>query len=169
MCYNLNMRAFSPLKRSEFLFRLSPDYAANAKTLKILKDFTNDIIEKRIEAHRAGTAKKIEGSEFSRKKMNFLDTLLSSTIDGLPLSQQDIYEEVSTFMFEGHDTTTSGVAFAIYLLSRFPEEQVSYDFMDLPKSRLYNFGLFSANCMRSSVISWVTICNATPHSKNSRK
>lgn len=130
MCYNINMRAFSPMKRSDFLYRLSPDYSANAKTLKILKDFTNDIIEKRIGAHRDGTAKKIEGSEFSRKKMNFLDTLLSSTIDGKPLTQQDIYEEVSTFMFEGHDTTTSGVAFAIYILSRFPDEQVSFLYLE---------------------------------------
>ncbi|XP_030573641.1 cytochrome P450 4e5, mitochondrial-like [Drosophila novamexicana] len=123
MCYNLNMRAFHPFKRSELLYRLAPDYPANAKTLKILQDFTNDIIEKRIEAHRTGIAKKTEDNEFSRKKMAFLDTLLSSTIDGRPLNQQEIYDEVSTFMFEGHDTTTSGVAFAGYLLSRFPEEQ----------------------------------------------
>ncbi|KAH8404056.1 hypothetical protein KR215_008729 [Drosophila sulfurigaster] len=123
MCYNLNMRAFNPLKRSETLYRFAPDYEQNSKTLKILQNFTNEIIEKRIEAHRTGTAKKIEGDEFSRKKMVFMDVLLSSTIDGRPLTQQEIYEEVSTFMFEGHDTTTSGVAFAGYLLSRFPEEQ----------------------------------------------
>lgn len=59
-----------------------------------------------------------------RKKMAFLDTLLSSTIDGRPLIRQEIYEEVSTFMFEGHDTTTSGVSFSVYLLSRHPDVQV---------------------------------------------
>ncbi|XP_017867961.1 PREDICTED: cytochrome P450 4e5, mitochondrial-like [Drosophila arizonae] len=123
MCYNINMRAFNPLKRTHMLYRLAPDYAAHARTLKILQDFTNDIIEKRIKAHRTGAAKTDEGSEFSRKKMAFLDTLLSATIDGRPLNQQEIYEEVSTFMFEGHDTTTSGVAFAGYILSRFPDEQ----------------------------------------------
>ncbi|KAM8713398.1 hypothetical protein ACLKA7_013675 [Drosophila subpalustris] len=125
MCYNINMRAFNPLKRSDLLYRLfySADYSKNAETLKILQDFTNEVIEKRIEAHKAGTAKKIEGDEFSRKKMVFMDTLLSSTIDGRPLTKQEVYEEVSTFMFEGHDTTTSGVAFAGYLLSRFPEQQ----------------------------------------------
>lgn len=56
--------------------------------------------------------------------MAFLDTLLSSTIDGRPLIRQEIYEEVSTFMFEGHDTTTSGVSFSVYLLSRHPDVQV---------------------------------------------
>lgn len=61
--------------------------------------------------------------EFSKRKMAFLDTLLSSTIDGRPLNTQEIYEEVSTFIFEGHDTTTSGVTFAVYLLSRHLEVQ----------------------------------------------
>ncbi|EDW00809.1 cytochrome P450 4e5, mitochondrial [Drosophila grimshawi] len=123
ICYNINMRAYDPLMRTNWIHRLTGSYVEFSKTLKILQDFTNEIIEKRIEAHRTGTAKKIEGDEFSRKKMAFLDTLLSSTIDGRPLNQQEIYEEVSTFMFEGHDTTTSGVGFAAYILSRFPEEQ----------------------------------------------
>jgi len=133
MCYNINMRAFNPLKRSEFLYRFASNYSENAKTLKILQDFTNGVIEKRIEAHRAGTAKTIENDEFSRKKIVFMDMLLSSTIDGRPLNKQEIYEEVSTFMFEGHDTTTSGVAFAGYLLSRHPEQQVSFSYIhELP-------------------------------------
>ncbi|KAH8285292.1 hypothetical protein KR054_007380 [Drosophila jambulina] len=123
MCYNINMRAFHPFKRNELLYRLAPDYPAYCKTLKILQDFTNDIIEKRVAAHKSGAVNSNQGDEFSRKKMAFLDTLLSSTIDGLPLTPRDLYEETSTFMFEGHDTTTSGVSFAVYLLSRHPEEQ----------------------------------------------
>ncbi|ALC40923.1 Cyp4e3 [Drosophila busckii] len=123
LCYIINCRAFDPLKRSELLYRFSPEYPAYKESLTVLQNFTNEIIEKRIEAHRSGSAKQHEGDEFSRKKMAFLDTLLSSTIDGRPLNQQEIYEEVSTFMFEGHDTTTSGVGFAVYLLSRFPAEQ----------------------------------------------
>ncbi|XP_030388342.1 cytochrome P450 4e2-like [Scaptodrosophila lebanonensis] len=127
MCYNINMRAFHPLKRSNFMYRFAPDYPHYEKTLKILQDFTNEVIAKRIAAHRTGAVEgltsKSEGDEFKRKKLAFLDTLLSSSIDGRPLTQHEIYEEVSTFMFEGHDTTTSGVAFAVYLLSRHPEEQ----------------------------------------------
>lgn len=59
----------------------------------------------------------------AKKRMAFLDVLLQSTINGAPLSNEDIREEVDTFMFEGHDTTTSGIAFALYLIARHREVQ----------------------------------------------
>ena len=55
--------------------------------------------------------------------MAFLDVLLQATIDGKPLSQEDIREEVDTFMFEGHDTTTSGISYCLYLLARHAKVQ----------------------------------------------
>uniref|UniRef100_A0A1B0ALV4 Cytochrome P450 n=1 Tax=Glossina palpalis gambiensis TaxID=67801 RepID=A0A1B0ALV4_9MUSC len=58
-----------------------------------------------------------------RNRVAFLDLLLQSTIDGKPLSNDDIREEVDTFMFEGHDTTASGIAHTLYLLSRHPSVQ----------------------------------------------
>jgi len=118
------MRAFHPFKRSQRVFSLSPEFAAYQRTLKTLQDFTYDIIERRVEALQNGGSKTEQDPSLPRKKMAFLDTLLSSTIDGRPLTRQEIYEEVSTFMFEGHDTTTSGVSFAGYLLSRHPDVQV---------------------------------------------
>uniref|UniRef100_A0A6P4EF98 Cytochrome P450 4e3 n=1 Tax=Drosophila rhopaloa TaxID=1041015 RepID=A0A6P4EF98_DRORH len=124
MCYNINMRAFHPFKRSNRVFSLTPEFPAYQRTLKTLQDFTYDIIEKRVEALQNGSSQQEQDPSLPRKKMAFLDTLLSSTIDGRPLTRQEIYEEVSTFMFEGHDTTTSGVSFAGYLLSRHPDVQL---------------------------------------------
>ncbi|KAH8273663.1 hypothetical protein KR018_007557 [Drosophila ironensis] len=123
MCYTINMRAFHPFKRSHRLYSILPEFAEFQRTLKTLQDFTYDIIEKRVTALRKGISAKAQDPSVPRKKMAFLDTLLSTTIDGRPLTRQEIYEEVSTFMFEGHDTTTSGVAFGVYLLSRHPEIQ----------------------------------------------
>ena len=56
--------------------------------------------------------------------MALLDVLLQATTpDSKPLSNEDIREEVETFMFEGHDTTTSGISFCLYTISRHPEVQ----------------------------------------------
>lgn len=63
------------------------------------------------------------GDQPSKRKLALLDVLLHSTIDGQPLSNMDIREEVDTFMFEGHDTTTSAIAFCLYELARNPQVQ----------------------------------------------
>lgn len=97
--------------------------------LHVLHNFTNSIILKR----REELVRKINASEESPskadvvgdkgKRMALLDILLQSTIDGQPLSNEDIREEVDTFMFEGHDTTTIGIAFTLYCLSRHKDVQ----------------------------------------------
>ncbi|RXG71171.1 hypothetical protein Avbf_06860 [Armadillidium vulgare] len=39
------------------------------------------------------------------------------------LSDEDIQEEVDTFMFEGHDTTSASLNWTLYLLGRHPKIQ----------------------------------------------
>lgn len=56
----------------------------------------------------------------TKKRMALLDVLLLSSVNGSPLSNEDIREEVVTFMFAGHDTTTSAMSFILYLISRYP-------------------------------------------------
>ncbi|XP_010156842.1 PREDICTED: cytochrome P450 4F4-like, partial [Eurypyga helias] len=43
--------------------------------------------------------------------------------DGNTLSDEDISAEADTFMFEGHDTTASGLAWLLYNLARHPQYQ----------------------------------------------
>lgn len=115
--------------RINWIFRLSApdDYKLLNESIKLMHDFTENIIMERREALEKSiseNAQSQEDDEFGQKKrMALLDVLLQSSIAGAPLSNEDIREEVDTFMFEGHDTTTSGISFALYLIARHPEVQ----------------------------------------------
>ncbi|CAD7091450.1 unnamed protein product [Hermetia illucens] len=88
------------------------------KTLTtLLHNFTDKVIGERRD-QLLSNMKVDQGS-----RMNFLDILLHATAGGKPLTNADIREEVDTFMFGGHDTTTSGISFTLYLLSRHPDVQ----------------------------------------------
>ena len=57
-----------------------------------------------------------------KRKIAFLDLLLQVQLnDGSGLSNSDIQEEVDTFMFEGHDTTTCSLAWTIFLIGHYPK------------------------------------------------
>ncbi|KAL1123657.1 hypothetical protein AAG570_002733 [Ranatra chinensis] len=56
--------------------------------------------------------------------MAFLDTLLEVEMNKPgTLSQDDIRQEVDTFTFEGHDTTSASLVFTLFLLGSHPEIQ----------------------------------------------
>lgn len=102
----ISTRHYNFLLRSNFIFKLSPLYQEQKRTLKILHDFTDSVIVSR----RAELTKELETEDKSeadtgeKKKMALLDVLLQSTINGKPLTNMDIREEVDTFMFEGRHT-----------------------------------------------------------------
>ena len=139
------MRIFTFYLRPNFIYNLTPYKKRHDQLIKILHDFTDRVIgnrrydlktlelEKELERELellVDSSKEEEKDEDigSKKKMAFLDVLLHSTIDGKPLSNLDIREEVDTFMFEGHDTTSSGLGFCLYSLAKNPEiQQKAYD------------------------------------------
>lgn len=115
--------------REDFVFRLfSPKLYNRLKDdIKLMHDFTENIIEERrntlVENATSFTSSDIVDDVGTKRKMALLDVLLQSTIDGKPLTNEDIREEVDTFMFEGHDTTTSGLSFALHEISRHADVQ----------------------------------------------
>lgn len=88
--------------------------------MKVLHGFTDNVIL----ARRDKLVNEQAGVQTdSKQKLALIDILLKSTIDGKPLSNLDIREEVDTFMFAGHDTTTSGISFCLYNIAKYPEVQ----------------------------------------------
>lgn len=118
-------RIFSFWKQYDTLYPLSKEYKIEQNCLLIIHSFTQSVIEKRREQLTANLNNIKERDENegendvgSKKKIAFLDVLLQSTIDGKPLTNEDIAAEVDTFMFEGHDTTASAISFALYEISK---------------------------------------------------
>ena len=77
-----------------------------------------EVLEKKQQKVLTGQNMRLEG----KKKIAFLDLLLQVKLsDGSGLSNSDIREEVDTFMFEGHDTTTCSLAWTLFLIGHYPK------------------------------------------------
>ena len=59
----------------------------------------------------------------SKKRLALLDMLLEMSENGSLLTDQDIREEVNTFMFAGHDTVAMSVSWILYALGTNPQYQ----------------------------------------------
>ncbi|KMQ91109.1 cytochrome p450 4c1 [Lasius niger] len=121
---------------NDLLFALSPQGRKQKKALKILHGFTENIIAERKLYHERTNDRylrdfendeqmKIDNAEefgIKKKQLAMLDILIMASRDG-SLTDLDIREEVDTFMFEGHDTTATGITFALLLLAEHKDIQ----------------------------------------------
>lgn len=121
-------RIRKPYFRSKFVydhFGPGKEYEASLKTVH---EFTKSVIADRLkhfdrEKTEMSLMEKTEGEGVSMTKNHlvFLDMLLHISENLTKLSLEDIQEEVDTFMFEGHDTTSSGLAFSAFLIASNPD------------------------------------------------
>lgn len=94
-------RYLSPIKQIHFFYRFTLDSFKEKRAVRILHDFTTKVIRNRREQLKNVNDEIAEGNDFGIKKRSpFLDTLIKGTINGKPLSDTDVREEVDTFMFE---------------------------------------------------------------------
>lgn len=120
------------------IFKLTALYKVFREDLKTLHDFTSKVIAERKEIVRQhgkdldsgegmhtipeDSAPELRGRKKARLQP-FLDVLLTAQREGAAISDNDIREEVDTFMFEGHDTTSVALGWALELLGRHPDVQ----------------------------------------------
>ncbi|XP_037040611.1 cytochrome P450 4C1-like [Bradysia coprophila] len=102
-----------------FIYKWSSDYRRFDDCLKKLHGYTRDVIEKR-KAARTGNIHNFK----KNNRLVFLDLLLEEheASDG-NITIQDICDEVDTFMFEGHDTTTAALSWTLFLIGSHPHVQ----------------------------------------------
>lgn len=103
------------------IFKLTPWGKQHNHALHVTHGFVNKIIAERKVQWKA----KKDGNfnERSNKYQALLDLLLELSQDGKVLSDDDIRDEVNTFMFAGHDTTATSVSWVLYALGRHPQYQ----------------------------------------------
>lgn len=129
--HSLQSRLFSILLRYDIIYRFSPMFRRNQKYLRILHRFTDDMIQRRRDVLlRLETVDQptdvvdVDGRQPDKPLHNLVDILLHArSSDGRPLSNADIREEVDTFIFEGHDTTTSAITFCLYHIAKYADVQ----------------------------------------------
>uniref|UniRef100_A0A5S6M8X6 Myb/SANT-like DNA-binding domain-containing protein 3 n=1 Tax=Xenopus tropicalis TaxID=8364 RepID=A0A5S6M8X6_XENTR len=107
----------------DFIYNLSSNGRKFRQACKTVHEFTAGVVQQRKKAlQEKGMEEWIKSKQGKTK--DFIDILLlSKNEDGSQLSDEDMRAEVDTFMFEGHDTTASGLSWILYNLACHPEYQ----------------------------------------------
>ncbi|XP_054156233.1 cytochrome P450 4V2-like, partial [Oppia nitens] len=123
----LMKRIISPLYWSDRVFSWTPIGRKYRQTVDTLHTFTRNVINRKKKLfignnnnNNDNKSKENNDSLYNNKQKNqaFLDLFLDYHInaDNNKLSADDLREEVDTFMFAGHDTTSVSIGWTLYLI-----------------------------------------------------
>ncbi|XP_006015817.1 cytochrome P450 4B1-like [Alligator sinensis] len=114
-------RIQNPLHHSDLIYWLSSQGRHFNKACKLSHLHTDKVIRERKEALKD---ERVLEEILKKRHLDFLDILLCAKDEnGNGLSDEDLRAEVDTFMFEGHDTTASGISWLLYCMAMHPEHQ----------------------------------------------
>lgn len=111
-------RIRKPWSLFNFIYHFTEASKQEQVTIKKLHQFTNQVIREREEALKSDKSKSIMATTYSgRKVTRMLDLLLLEKLQYGSIDYEGIREEVDTFLFEGHDTTSAALVFLLYNLA----------------------------------------------------
>ncbi|XP_068215979.1 cytochrome P450 4c3-like isoform X3 [Palaemon carinicauda] len=124
----IQQRQARPWLQPDILYKLSGYAKEFNACLKVLHDLSYSCIRERRAGHHERKAKKLEDKKEDdilgkKQRLAFLDLLLDASESDPTITDEDIREEVDTFMFEGHDTTAAAINWSLYLLGCYPDIQ----------------------------------------------
>ncbi|XP_075226729.1 cytochrome P450 4C1-like isoform X2 [Lycorma delicatula] len=119
---SLVQRMVRPWLVPNMFFNLSPTGKIFNQSLDIINSHIEQVINNKRKVKADKTFENVNNEDSSvlgeKKKSAFLDLLLEYN-----MSSKEIKDQVNTFIFGGHDTTTSAIGFVIYCLMKHPEVQ----------------------------------------------
>ncbi|KAM9105027.1 cytochrome P450 4F3-like [Megaptera novaeangliae] len=108
----------------DLLYYLTPDGRCFLRACRLVHDFTDAVIQERRRTLPSQGIDDFLKAKAKAKTLDFIDVLLlTKDEDEKELSEEDIRAEADTFMFEGHDTTASGLSWILYNLVKHQEYQ----------------------------------------------
>jgi len=116
-------RFMNPLYRIDWIYSLTNSGKTMREYCKIVHEHSERVIYERRNAldQTEDGSLPTETTSRQRRYLDFLDVLLTAVDeDGNGLTDLEIRNEADTFMFEGHDTTTSGISWTLYCLAQYP-------------------------------------------------
>uniref|UniRef100_A0A8C3HAY9 Cytochrome P450 4B1 n=1 Tax=Chrysemys picta bellii TaxID=8478 RepID=A0A8C3HAY9_CHRPI len=123
--YDLTYLVFHRIRffpfHNDFIYRISPQGRRFQEACRLAHQHTDKVIKER----KTSLQDQQELEKIQKKKyLDFLDILLCAKDEnGAGLSDEDLRAEVDTFMFEGHDTTASGISWLLNCMALYPEHQ----------------------------------------------
>nr|WOV89632.1 cytochrome P450 CYP4CJ4 [Rhopalosiphum padi] len=134
-CKSVIERVFKFWLWNDLVYKMSESGQSFFKSLKVLHEYTDNVIKnKRSSLNNSEIGKVQSDSKFKKSKnKSFLDLLLE-VLEDKPdqMNDRDIREEVDTFLFEGHDTSSISMIMTLVLLG------MNQDIQNRARDELYS-------------------------------
>nr|QYA71990.1 cytochrome P450 [Anoplophora glabripennis] len=122
---NMFVRMFVFHYHFDAIFNLTARSKGDRAALKNFHDFSGSVIKEKKQLLDKARKQRKDSEDFveERKRKVFLDYLLEITTDGNQFTEQELRDEVNTFVITGSDTTASTIAFVLIMLGLHKELQ----------------------------------------------